>query len=309
MYLLYCAKDVHGNNCQLISGELMSIVNENSESINKAINYDRDYLLDYFGFKTLEKSYLLKIENVIIERPQDMFMRVALGIHGSDIVSALETYDLMSNRFFTHATPTLFNAGTPRPQLSSCYLLSMHDSVTGMYKTLGDCAQISKYAGGIGVHIHSIRAKGSHIRGTNGISSGIIPMLRVYNNTARHINQAGKRNGSIAIYLEPWHADIESFLDLRKNNGSEEDRCRDLFTAMWIPDLFMERVQSNDDWCLMCPDMSPGLCDAVGNDFKKLYEHYESSGIIYKNLQDVKTSNIKRAYFEKYIEYKSKYNE
>ena len=272
----------HGH---LISEELYNIVQEYKDTLNNVIDYLRDYNLDYFGFKTLEKSYLLKIESLIVERPQDMWMRVALGIHGYDIYEAIETYNLMSKRYFTHATPTLFNAGTPSPQLSSCYLLSMHDSVTGMYKTLGDCAQISKYAGGIGVHIHSIRAKGSHIRGTNGISSGIIPMLRVYNNTARHVNQAGKRNGSIAIYLEPWHADIESFLDIRKNNGSEEDRCRDLFTAMWIPDLFMERVQSNEDWCLMCPDVCPGLSDCIGEDFKQLYEKYEQSGTYIKKVK------------------------
>jgi ribonucleoside-diphosphate reductase alpha chain len=284
---------------QLISEELYTIVQLHKDKLNNVIEYVRDYDLDYFGFKTLEKSYLLKIGTSIVERPQDMWMRVSLGIHGYSIDDAIETYNLMSKRYFTHATPTLFNAGTPSPQLSSCYLLSMHDSVTGMYKTLGDCAQISKYAGGIGVHIHSIRAKGSHIRGTNGISSGIIPMLRVYNNTARHINQAGKRNGSIAIYLEPWHADIESFLDLRKNNGSEEDRCRDLFTAMWIPDLFMERVHSNGDWCLMCPDVSPGLSDCIGDEFKKLYEQYEESG---KYVKKVKAQTIWIAIIKSQIE-------
>jgi ribonucleotide reductase alpha subunit len=299
MNLLYNAKDVHGNNNGLISEELYDIINKYKEIINNTINYNRDYDIDYFGFKTLEKSYLLKINGILSERPQDMWMRVALGIHGYDIEDALESYELMSKRYFTHATPTLFNAGTPRPQLSSCYLLSMHDSVTGMYKTLGDCAQISKYAGGIGVHIHTIRAKGSHIRGTNGISSGIIPMLRVFNNTARHINQAGKRNGSIAIYLEPWHADIEAFLDLRKNNGSEEDRCRDLFTAMWIPDLFMERVQSNGDWSLMCPDICPGLSDAIGDDFKTLYEHYENNN---KFIKKIKAQTIWIAIIKSQIE-------
>ena len=283
--LLYNAKDIHNNPNPLISDELYNIVKAHKEKLNSTIDYQRDYTIDYFGFKTLERSYLIRVGGTIVERPQDMWMRVALGIHGWDIKEVLESYELMSNKYFTHATPTLFNAGTPRPQLSSCYLLSTHDSVEGMYKTLGDCAQISKYAGGIGVHIHTIRAKGSHIRGTNGTSSGIIPMLRVFNNTARHINQAGKRNGSIAIYLEPWHADIEAFLDIRKNNGSEEDRCRDLFSAMWIPDLFMERVHANGEWCLMCPDVCPGLSDAVGDDFTKLYTYYENSGTYTKKIK------------------------
>lgn len=283
--LLYNATDIHGNPNPLISDELYNIVKAHKEKLNSVIDYQRDYDIDYFGFKTLERAYLLRVNNKPIERPQDMWMRVALGIHGYDIKEAIETYDLMSKRFFTHATPTLFNAGTPRAQLSSCYLLSTHDSVAGMYKTLADCAQISKYAGGIGVHIHDIRAKGSHIRGTNGTSSGIIPMLRVFNNTARHINQAGKRLGSIAIYLEPWHADIEAFLDIRKNNGSEEDRCRDLFSAMWIPDLFMERVHANEEWSLMCPDECPGLSDAVGHNFNKLYMYYEQSGLYRKKVK------------------------
>ena len=283
--LLYNATDIHGNPNPLISDELYNIVKAHKEKLNSVIDYQRDYDIDYFGFKTLERAYLLRVNNKPIERPQDMWMRVALGIHGYDIKEAIETYDLMSKRFFTHATPTLFNAGTPRAQLSSCYLLSTHDSVGGMYKTLADCAQISKYAGGIGVHIHDIRSKGSHIRGTNGTSSGIIPMLRVFNNTARHINQAGKRLGSIAIYLEPWHADIEAFLDIRKNNGSEEDRCRDLFSAMWIPDLFMERVHANEEWSLMCPDECPGLSDAVGHKFNKLYMYYEQSGLYRKKVK------------------------
>ena len=278
--ILYAATDIHGKPNPTISDELYMIVQQYKEKLNSVINYQRDYDLDYFGFKTLERSYLMRVapSNKIVERPQDMWMRVSLGIHGADIKEAIETYELMSKRYFTHATPTLFNAGTPRPQLSSCYLLDIHDSVGGMYKTLSDCAQISKYAGGIGVHIHDIRAKGSHIRGPNGTSSGIIPMLRVFNNTARHIHQAGKRNGSIAMYLEPWHADIEAFLDIRKNSGSEEDRCRDLFTAMWIPDLFMQRVHANQDWSLMCPDECPGLSDAVGTNFNTLYQSYEMAG-------------------------------
>jgi len=297
--ILYNAKDIHGNVNSLISEELYNIVKIHKEKLNSVIDYTRDYDIDYFGFKTLERAYLLRVDGKSVERPQDMWMRVSLGIHGYDIKEALETYDLMSKRFFTHATPTLFNAGTPRPQLSSCYLLSTHDSVDGMYKTLADCAQISKYAGGIGVHIHDIRARGSHIRGTNGTSSGIIPMLRVFNNSARHINQAGKRNGSIAIYLEPWHSDIEAFLDIRKNNGSEEDRCRDLFSAMWIPDLFMERVHTNGDWSLMCPDECPGLSDVVGDEFTKLYSSYEKAG---KYRKQVKAQTIWMAIIKSQIE-------
>ena len=285
MSLLYNAKDVHGNPNPLISQELWDIVKAHKTKLNTVIDYQRDFSFDYFGFKTLERSYLMKIDGKVIERPQHMWMRVALGIHGSDIKDAIETYDLMSQRYFTHATPTLFNAGTPRPQMASCFLLGTADSVTGIFKTISDSAQISKYAGGIGIHVHNIRATGSHIRGTNGISTGIIPMLRVYNNTARYINQGGKRNGSIAIYLEPWHADIEAFMDIRKNHGSEEDRCRDLFTAMWIPDLFMKRVEENADWSLMCPDECPGLIDAVGDDFTALYEKYEAEGKFRKKIK------------------------
>jgi ribonucleoside-diphosphate reductase alpha chain len=283
--MLFNAKDVHGVQNPLISQELFDIVKNHKSKLNTVIDYQRDFLFDYFGFKTLERSYLLKIEGKVVERPQHMWMRVALGIHGSDIKSALETYDLMSQRYFTHATPTLFNSGTPRAQLASCFLLGMEDSISGIFKTVSDSAQISKYAGGIGIHIHDIRATGSHIRGTNGISTGIIPMLRVLNNTARYVNQGGKRNGSIAIYLEPWHSDIEAFLDIRKNHGSEEDRCRDLFTAMWIPDLFMKRVQENGDWSLMCPDECRGLSDAYGDDFEKLYTKYESEGKFHKQIK------------------------
>jgi len=285
MALLHRAKDVGGMPNPLISDELWEVVKAHKEKLNSVIDYTRDYDLDYFGFKTLERAYLMRIDGKTVERPQHMWMRVALGIHSWDIKEALDTYDLMSLRFFTHATPTLFNAGTPRAQMASCYLLGSEDSVGGMYKTIADCAQISKYAGGIGVHVHDIRAKGSHIRGTNGTSSGIIPMLRVYNNVARHINQAGKRLGSIAIYLEPWHADVEAFLDIRKNSGSEEDRCRDLFSAMWIPDLFMRRVQENGDWCLMCPDECPGLSEAVGDAFEELYTKYEAEGKYRKQVK------------------------
>ena len=285
MGMLYNAKDIHGVQNSLISQELWDIVKTHKTKLNTVIDYQRDFLFDYFGFKTLERSYLLKLDGKIVERPQHMWMRVALGIHGNDIKSALETYDLMSQRYFTHATPTLFNAGTPRPQLASCFLLGTHDSITGIFKTVGDSAQISKYAGGIGIHIHDIRATGSHIRGTNGNSTGIVPMLRVYNNTARYVNQGGKRNGSIAMYLEPWHADIEAFLDIRKNHGSEEDRCRDLFTAMWIPDLFMKRVQENGEWSLMCPDECRGLSDAVGDEFEVLYQKYEEEGKFRKKIK------------------------
>jgi ribonucleoside-diphosphate reductase alpha chain len=285
MGLLFNAKDVHGVQNALISQELWDIVKTHKSKLNSVIDYQRDFLFDYFGFKTLERSYLLKVDGKIVERPQHMWMRVALGIHGNDIKEALQTYELMSQRYFTHATPTLFNAGTPRPQLASCFLLGTHDSITGIFKTVTDSAQISKYAGGIGIHIHDIRATGSHIRGTNGNSTGIIPMLRVYNNTARYVNQGGKRNGSIAMYLEPWHADIEAFLDIRKNHGSEEDRCRDLFTAMWIPDLFMKRVQENGEWSLMCPDESRGLSDAVGEEFEALYQKYEAEGKFRKKIK------------------------
>lgn len=285
MGILYHAKDVHGKSNPLITEELWAIVQAHKEKLNSMIDYQRDYLFDYFGFKTLEKLYLLKVNGKPVERPQHLWLRVALGIHGWDMKEALETYDLMSQKYFTHATPTLFNAGTPIGNLASCFLLGTHDSVTGMYKNISDCAAISKFAGGIGIHISNIRARGSHIRGTNGTSSGIIPMLRVYNDTARHINQAGKRNGSFAMYLEPWHADVEAFLELRKNQGAEEERCRDLFTAMWIPDLFMRRVQDNAEWSLMCPDECPGLQDTVGEEFDALYEKYEAEGRFRKKVK------------------------
>jgi ribonucleoside-diphosphate reductase alpha subunit len=253
---------------------------QNKDLLNSAIIYDRDYNYDYFGFKTLERSYLLSINKKVVERPQQMIMRVALGIHGSNIEAALETYDLMSKQYFTHATPTLYNAGTMKPQLSSCFLLQMSDdSIDGIYDTLKQCAVISKYAGGIGLSIHNIRASNSYIRGTNGSSNGIVPMLRVFNNTARYVDQGGgKRKGSIAIYLEPWHADILDFLDLKKNHGNELERARDLFYALWISDLFMRRVEAGGTWSLFCPNECLGLSDVWGEEFEALYERYESEG-------------------------------
>lgn len=264
----------------LVSHELHEIVSQHKDRLNSAIIYDRDYNYDYFGFKTLERSYLLSINKKVVERPQQMIMRVALGLHGWDIDKALETYDLMSKQYFTHATPTLYNAGTLKPQLSSCFLLTMaDDSIDGIYDTLKQCAIISKYAGGIGLSIHNIRAASSYIRGTNGTSNGIVPMLRVFNNTARYVDQGGgKRKGSIAIYLEPWHADIMEFLDLKKNHGNELERARDLFYALWISDLFMKRVESNGSWSLFCPDECPGLSDVWGEEFDELYQRYESEG-------------------------------
>jgi len=288
--ILYDNKDINGCHSPLISEELYEIVNKNKEKLNNYIDYQRDYLFDYFGFKTLERAYLIKIDKKVIERPQHLWMRVSIGIHGNDIKDVLETYDLMSKKYFTHATPTLFNAGTKRPQLSSCFLCSINDdSVIGIYESLKEMALISKYAGGIGIHIHQIRSKGSHIRGTNGTSNGIIPMLRVFNNTARYIDQAGKRLGSIAVYLETWHSDIEAFLELKKNHGSEEERCRDLFLALWVSDLFMERVKNNKKWSLMCPDQCKGLSDLYGDDFNNLYEKYENEGKYIKqiNAQDL----------------------
>ena len=260
----------------LVSHELMKHVSQYKDAFESMIQYKRDYLIEYFGFKTLEYSYLMKINGKIIERPQHMWLRVAIGIHGDDIKRVKETYDLMSQKYFTHATPTLFNAGTLRPQLSSCYLIAMEeDSLTGIFNTLSDCAYISKWAGGIGLHIHNIRAKGSLIAGTNGSSTGIVPMLRVFNSTARYVDQGGRRNGSFAIYLEPWHADICDFLELKKNHGDEELKARDLFYALWIPDLFMRKVKANEDWCLFSPSECPGLSEMCGDDFDSLYRHYE----------------------------------
>jgi ribonucleoside-diphosphate reductase alpha subunit len=280
MSKLYHFRDVNNKKSPIIGLDLWLNTTTNHETIEKMIDYNRDYLLDYFGFKTLERAYLMRVNKVIIERPQHMWMRVALAIHGKNMEKVKTTYDLMSQKYFTHATPTLFNAGTQRPQLSSCYLIGMEsDSIKGIYNTLADCASISKWAGGIGMHIHNVRAAGSHIRGTNGTSNGIVPMLRVFNNTARYCDQGGgKRKGSFAIYLEPWHADIESFLDMKKNHGDEEQRARDLFYALWIPDLFMKRVKKNGNWTLMCPDKCPGLSDVYGEEFETLYENYEKDG-------------------------------
>ncbi|RUS14620.1 putative ribonucleotide reductase large subunit RNR1 [Endogone sp. FLAS-F59071] len=264
----------------LISKDVYEIVFENSERLNSAIIYDRDYSYNFFGFKTLEKSYLMRIADKVVERPQHMLMRVAIGIHGRDIEAVIETYNLMSEKYFTHASPTLFNAGTPKPQLSSCFLVQMKDdSIEGIYDTLHTCALISKSAGGVGVSFQKIRASGTYIAGTNGTSNGIIPMLRVFNNTARFVTQGGgKRNGSFAMYLEPWHADIFEFLDLRKNSGKEEMRARDLFLGLWIPDLFMQRVEANQDWSLFCPHECPGMDTVYGEEFVKLYEKYERLG-------------------------------
>ena len=270
-----------GEHAPLISQEVYDIIMANKATLDNYVDYDRDFNYDYFGFKTLERSYLLKLNGEVAERPQHMLMRVAVGIHHDNIEKALETYDLMSQGFFTHATPTLFNSGTPTPQMSSCFLLTMQDdSLVGIYDTLKQCALISKSAGGIGLSIHHIRSKGSYIKGTNGESNGIVPMLRVFNDTARYVDQGGgKRKGSIAIYLEPWHPDIIQFLDLRKNHGKEELRARDLFYALWTPDLFMERVEQNADWSFFCPNECPGLQDAYGEEFKQLYESYEAQGL------------------------------
>lgn len=269
-----------GENAPLISNEVYEFIRKNAAALDSAIIYDRDYGYDYFGFKTLEKSYLLKLDGKIVERPQHMLMRVSCGIHSTNIEAAIETYNLMSERWFTHATPTLFNSGTPKPQLSSCFLLTTKDdSIDGIYETLKQCAKISQSAGGIGLSIHGIRATGSYIKGTNGTSNGIIPMLRVFNDTARYVDQGGgKRKGAFAIYLEPWHADVFEFLDLRKNHGKEEMRARDLFYSLWIPDLFMKRVEENGDWPLFCPNEAPGLAENWGKDFENLFEKYEKEG-------------------------------
>lgn len=277
---LYEFKDKNNIHTPLIDEKVYQLTLTHGNLLNDMCVHSRDNLIDYFGFKTLERAYLMKVDGKIIERPQHMWLRTAIGIHGNDLVSIRETYNLMSQKYFTHATPTLFNAGTPRPQLSSCFLQAMEsDSIEGIYNTLKDCALISKWAGGIGLHIHNIRASGSHIRGTNGSSNGIVPMLRVFNNTAKYVDQGGgRRNGSFAIYLEPWHADIEMFLQMRKNTGDEELKARDLFYAVWVSDLFMERVKTDGDWTLMCPDECPGLADVYGEQFKELYTKYESEG-------------------------------
>ncbi len=277
------------------------VIQEHKDRLDGAIVFERDFQYQYFGLKTLMRSYLLKIKGKVVERPQQMLMRVSVGIHGDDIDAAIETYDLLSQRLFTHASPTLFNAATPRPQLSSCFLLTMaSDSIEGIYDTLKQCALISKSAGGIGLNVHCIRASGSYIAGTNGNSNGLVPMLRVYNNTARYVDQGGnKRPGAFAMYLEPWHADIFDFLDLKKNHGKEENRARDLFYAMWIPDLFMKRVEADGDWCLMCPDQSPGLHEVWGEEFETLYNRYESEG---RYLKKVKAQQVWYAIIESQIE-------
>jgi len=281
MRLLYNYVDGKtGKNASLIADDVWEVIQSNAELLDSTIIYDRDFGFDYFGFKTLEKSYLLKVEGKIVERPQHLFMRVSVGIHKEDVESAIKTYHLMSERWFTHATPTLFNAGTPKPQMSSCFLLTMKDdSIDGIYDTLKQTAKISQSAGGIGLSIHNVRATGSYISGTNGTSNGIIPMLRVFNDTARYVDQGGgKRKGAFAIYLEPWHADIFEFLDLRKNHGKEEMRARDLFYALWVSDLFMERVEANEEWSLFCPHEAPGLADCFGAEFVELYTRYEKEG-------------------------------
>ena len=277
----------NGKKAALLADDVWEIIRDNAEILDSSIIYDRDFGFDYFGFKTLEKSYLLKLDGRIAERPQHLFMRVSIGIHKEDVESAIKTYNLMSERWFTHATPTLFNAGTPKPQMSSCFLLTMKDdSIDGIYDTLKQTAKISQSAGGIGLSIHNVRATGSYISGTNGTSNGIIPMLRVFNDTARYVDQGGgKRKGAFAIYLEPWHADIFEFLDLRKNHGKEEMRARDLFYALWVSDLFMQRVEANEDWSLFCPHEAPGLADCWGKDFEKLYKKYEKEGRARKTVK------------------------
>ncbi len=276
-----------GENASLISKEVYEAVRKHASLLDSSIIYDRDFYYDYFGFKTLERSYLLKLDGKVVERPQHMLMRVAIGIHYNDIDAAIETYNLLAEKWFTHATPTLFNAGTPKAQLSSCFLLTLkEDSIEGIYDTLKQCAKISQSAGGIGLSIHNVRATGSYIKGTNGTSNGIIPMLKVFNDTARYVDQGGgKRKGAFAIYLEPWHADVFEFLDLRKNHGKEEMRARDLFYALWIPDLFMQRVEDNGEWSLFCPNEAPGLADCYGEEFEALYHRYEKEGRARKTVK------------------------
>ncbi|EPQ27825.1 uncharacterized protein PFL1_04570 [Pseudozyma flocculosa PF-1] len=277
----------NGKHSPMISDRTYEAVMKNKDLLDSAIIYERDFHYNFFGFKTLERSYLLRIDGKVAERPQHMLMRVAVGIHGDDVESAIETYNLMSEKTFTHASPTLFNAGTPHPQLSSCFLVTMKDdSIEGIYDTLKTCAMISKTAGGIGLNIHCIRGTGSYIAGTNGVSNGIVPMLRVFNNTARYVDQGGnKRPGAFAIYIEPWHSDVFEFLDLRKNHGKEEVRARELFYALWISDLFMKRVEQNGDWSLMCPNECPGLADVYGDEFEQLYERYEAEGRVKRTVK------------------------
>ena len=290
-----------GQNASLVADDVYEIIQENKEAFDSSIIYDRDFRYDYFGFKTLSRSYLMRLNGKIAERPQQMLMRVAIGIHKKDVASAIKTYNLMSEGWFTHATPTLFNAGTPKPQMSSCFLLTMKsDSIEGIYDTLKSCAQISQSAGGIGLALHDIRATGSYIKGTNGTSNGIVPMLRVFNDTARYVDQGGgKRKGSFAMYIEPWHADVFDFLDLKKNHGKEEQRARDLFYALWIPDLFMKRVKENGDWTLMCPHECPGLSDSHSAEFEALYTKYEKEG---KGRKTIKAQDLWFKILESQIE-------
>jgi len=290
-----------GQNASLLADDVYQVIQENKEVLDSSIIYDRDFRYDYFGFKTLTRSYLLRLNGDIAERPQHMLLRVAVGIHKADIAQAIKTYNLMSEGWFTHATPTLFNAGTPKPQMSSCFLLTMkEDSIEGIYDTLKSCAQISQSAGGIGLALHDIRATGSYIKGTNGTSNGIVPMLRVFNDTARYVDQGGgKRKGSFAMYIEPWHADVFDFLDLKKNTGKEEMRARDLFYALWIPDLFMKRVEENGDWTLMCPHECPGLSDTFGAEFEALYTKYETEG---KGRKTIKAQDLWFKVLESQIE-------
>ena len=292
---------ITGQNASLVATDVIEIIREQAEFLDSQIIYDRDFNYDYFGFKTLERSYLLKINGKIVERPQHMLMRVAVGIHKDDMDAAVNTYNLMSDGWFTHATPTLFNSGTPKPQMSSCFLLTtQEDSISGIYDTLKQCAKISQNAGGIGLSIHDIRATGSYIKGTNGTSNGIVPMLRVFNDTARYVDQGGgKRKGSFAVYIEPWHADIFDFLELKKNHGKEEQRARDLFYALWIPDLFMKRVEENGDWTLMCPNECPGLSDTHSADFEALYTKYEAEG---KGRKTIKAQELWFKVLESQIE-------
>jgi ribonucleoside-diphosphate reductase alpha subunit len=302
MQLLYdCTDGKTGKYVPLLAEDIWAVIKENAELLDSTIIYDRDYGFDYFGFKTLEKSYLLKVGGKVVERPQHLYMRVAVGIHRDDIDSVIKTYHLMSERWFTHATPTLFNAGTPKPQMSSCFLLTMKDdSIDGIYDTLKQTAKISQSAGGIGLSIHNIRATGSYIGGTNGTSNGIIPMLRVFNDTARYVDQGGgKRKGAFAIYLEPWHADVFEFLDLRKNHGKDEMRARDLFYALWVPDLFMKRVEAGGDWSLFCPHEAPGLHECWGKEFEELYMRYESEG---RERRTVKAQDLWFAILDAQIE-------
>ena len=302
MYDLYHYVDPKTNqNASLLAEDVYEVIMANKETLDSSIIYDRDFRYDYFGFKTLTRSYLMKLNGKIAERPQQMLMRVSLGIHKNDIQAAIKTYNLMSEGWFTHATPTLFNSGTPKPQMSSCFLLTMkEDSIEGIYDTLKSCAQISQSAGGIGLAIHDIRATGSYIKGTNGTSNGIVPMLRVFNDTARYVDQGGgKRKGSFAMYIEPWHADVFDFLDLKKNHGKEEQRARDLFYALWIPDLFMKRVKENGDWTLMCPHECPGLSETHSAEFEALYTKYETQG---KGRKTIKAQDLWFKILESQIE-------